>query len=147
MAGTFTIKPVHAIGPELHGFDASARDEGFRFMGRLISAWEDGSNRFDRPGEVYLGVWQGDEMAGAGGLNRDPSAADLSIGRVRHLYVSPSARRSGAGTVLMGAIVDKARETFSLLRLRTTTERGAAFYEALGFERSDAPNASHVLRL
>ena len=142
----FTIEPIHAIGPELHAFDALARDEGFHFMNRLIVAWEDGSNRFDRPGEGYFGACHGGRMVAAGGLNRDPYCADPDVGRVRHLYVCPSARRSGAGTALMSAISGAARTNFSLLRLRTTTARGAAFYEALGFERCFAPDASHVLR-
>ena len=147
MAHAFTIRPVEAIGPELRHLDSCASNEGFQFMGRLIAAWEDGSNRFDKPDEAYFSVWTKKQMVAAGGLNRDPYCAEPKVGRVRNVYVCPSSRRSGAGTALMTAIVAKARGTFSLLRLRTTTARGAAFYEALGFERCDAADASHVLRL
>ena len=124
-----------------------ATAEGFAFMQTLLVQWDDGSNRFDNPGETYLGLWHGDSLVAAGGLNCDPYCSDPAVGRVRHLYVCPSARRTGAGSELMSTIVGAARESFSLLRLRTTTARGAAFYEALGFERCDAADASHVLRL
>ena len=146
MAQPFIIGNIEAIGPELRHLASTASEEGFQFMARLIAAWEDASNRFDKPGEAYFGVWADERMVAAGGLNRDPYCADATVGRVRHVYACPSSRRTGAGTALMTAIVAKARGTFGLLRLRTTTARGAAFYEALGFERCDAADASHILR-
>ncbi|MFM5923073.1 MAG: GNAT family N-acetyltransferase [Novosphingobium sp.] len=126
---------------------ACAEGEGFTFMNRMIAHWEDGSNRFDKPGETYFGVRTGGRLVATGGLNRDPYGAVEGVGRVRHLYVLPGARRGGAGRALMAAIIARSRESFDLLRLRTTTERGAAFYEALGFIRGGAPDASHLLRL
>ncbi|MFM5953866.1 MAG: GNAT family N-acetyltransferase [Novosphingobium sp.] len=141
------VAPITAIGPELRALVAVAGAEGFGFMDRLVAAWDDGTNRFDRPGEVYLGAMSGSSLVAAGGLNRDPYCADPRIGRVRHLYVHPDARRSGAGRALMTEIVARSRESFDLLRLRTTSERGAAFYEALGFMRSGEPDASHLLKL
>lgn len=147
MNGPCLVAPITAIGPDLRALVAVAGAEGFGFMDRLVAAWDDGTNRFDRPGEVYLGATLSGALVAAGGLNRDPYCADPRIGRVRHLYVHPAARRGGAGRALMTEIVARSRESFDLLRLRTTTERGAAFYESLGFARSGEPDASHVLRL
>ena len=146
MAQSFTVSRVCSIEPALRALVDDASAEGFGFMGRLVSAWEEGSNRFDRQGEAYFAVWRGNKMVGAGGLNRDPYSPDATVGRVRHLFVSRSARRSGAGSALMRVIVEHARCEFDMLRLRTTTPRGAAFYEALGFMRDGAADASHILR-
>jgi len=147
MDNPFLVAPIASVGPELRALAACARDENFPFMDRLIAHWEDRSNRFDQPGETYLGVWQSGELVAAGGLNRDPYSGGPQVGRVRHLYVHPAARRSGAGRTLMAAIIARSRDSFAVLRLRTTTERGAMFYESLGFARSDAADASHVMQL
>ncbi len=147
MEPVFTIEPVHRIGPDLRELVSTAVAEGHGFMQRLIETWESGTNRFDRAGEAYFGVWQDGHLVAAGGLNRDPYCSDPAVGRVRHVYVDPAMRRSGAGTVLMDRIVATARPNFTLLRLKTNTPRGAAFYEALGFVRSADSDASHVMPL
>ncbi len=147
MAESFETASIAEPNDELRALVAMAREEGFGFMDRLLAHWEDGTNRFDRPGEGYFVVRFQGRLVAAGGLNRDPYCSEASVGRVRHVYVLPDARRTGAGTALMEAIICSAGLAFELLRLRTTTERGAMFYEALGFTRSDAPDASHVLKL
>lgn len=147
MAGPFQISRIDGIGPELRALAACARGEGFAFLDRLITRWEDGSNRFGRAGEAYLGLWADGTLIAAGGLNRDPYADDDSIGRVRHFYVRPETRRLGAGRALIGEIVHRSRSSFTVLRLRTTTDRGAAFYVALGFQPCTQADASHVLQL
>ncbi|MFM5947672.1 MAG: GNAT family N-acetyltransferase [Novosphingobium sp.] len=147
MANEFEIAAIERIDDDLLALVAVARGEGFTFMDRLVNHWSSGENRFDQPGECYFAVRLGGRLVAAGGLNRDPYCETAGVGRVRHVYVLPEARRSGAGTELLAAIIVAARSQFQLLRLRTTTERGAAFYEALGFERSDAPDASHMMRI
>ncbi len=147
MTNGFEVSAIELIDEDLLALVAAARSEGFTFMDRLVNHWSSGKNRFDQPGECYFTVRFGGRLVAAGGLNRDPYGDDARIGRVRHVYVLPEARRSGAGTALLMAITTAARRQFKLLRLRTNTDRGAAFYEALGFERSDAPDASHLMRL
>lgn len=147
MANEFEIAAIERIDDDLFALVAAARGEGYTFMDRLVNHWSSGENRFDQPGECYFAVRLGGRLIAAGGLNRDPFCDATGVGRVRHVYVLPEARRSGAGTELLAAITTAARGQFHLLRLRTNTERGAAFYEALGFERSDAPDASHVMRI
>ena len=143
----FTVEPVRVLDGDVTALIRTAQAEGFGFMARLAEAWEAGTNRFDGPGEAYFAVRQGGRLVGAGGLNIDPYAGDAGIGRVRHVYVDPEARRGGVGRVLMAEIISAAQRNFSTLRLRTTTARGAAFYEALGFEPSAASDASHAMRL
>ncbi|HQV04614.1 MULTISPECIES: GNAT family N-acetyltransferase [unclassified Novosphingobium] len=147
MTQNFQVSAIDRIDEDLRALVAIAHVEGYAFMDRLIEHWESGSNRFDRPGEQYFIVRKHGQLVAAGGLNRDPYCDKEGIGRVRHVYVAPDARRGGAGTALMVEILSAARGHFTLLRLRTTTDRGAAFYEALGFARSDATDASHVMQL
>lgn len=147
MGNAFDIKPIKAMDAQIAELAARASAEGFIFMQTLLDRWADRSNRFDQPGEVYLGVRVDDRLIAAGGLNRDPFASDPGTGRVRHVYVLPEARRNGAGRDLLDAIVTAAADHFSVLRLRTRTTEGAAFYESLGFSRCDDPAATHILEL
>ena len=107
--------------------------EGFRFLVRLREELASGANRFDGEGEVLLGAWRGEELVAVGGLNRDPYSGDPRAGRIRHVYVLPSARRAGAGRALVRELIDRAGAWFDELVLRTDTAEAARFYEALGF--------------
>ncbi len=49
-----------------------ARASGHVFLDRLIADWHSGANRFDKPGECLLGLFDGDRLVAIGGLNRDP---------------------------------------------------------------------------
>ena len=107
--------------------------EGFRFVRRLLDEHAAGEVRFDQPGEVLLGVYDGEELVAIGGVTRDPYGGDASVGRVRHVYVRPSHRRGGIGARLVAALEERARGHFAALVLRTDTEAAARFYEALGY--------------
>ena len=125
---------------------AESSQEGFRFMDRLREEWASGANRFDGTGEaLFLAVKDG-QVVGVCGLNRDPYAHDVRIGRVRRLYVLRSHRHGGVGRSLLEAVIAHAREHFDVLRVRT--EAASDFYTARGFRRdmSDA-EATHVLKL
>ena len=143
----FEIGPVSGIDPALAKLIEEAVASGSAFMAKVLRHWQDGSNRFDGPGEVYLALWQNGRIIAAGGLNRDPFADDPACGRIRHVYVLQSARRTGAGRALLAAIAERARGHFARLRLRTTTAQGASFYEAIGYSRCDEPAATHMLTL
>ncbi|MBS0481326.1 MAG: GNAT family N-acetyltransferase [Proteobacteria bacterium] len=147
MKPAFTLIRVNSIAPELEALIEAANAEGFPFMQTLRREWDDGGNRFDRQGEAYFAVRHHGRLIAAGGLNHDPYAGRIDVGRVRHVYVMEPARRGGAGKLLIGAIVSHARDNFSVLRLRTRTAEGAAFYEALGFSRCGDETATHILSL
>ncbi|MEQ1542822.1 MAG: GNAT family N-acetyltransferase [Novosphingobium sp.] len=147
MRSEFETVQFVALGPEIEPLVREASKAGFPFMETLRREWDDGSNRFDQPGEAYFGAWKSGQLVAAGGLNRDPYAQDAAIGRVRHVYVLNTYRRTGVGRLLLQSISDLARQHFTLLRLRTRTEAGAAFYESIGFVRSDEAAATHVLGL
>ncbi len=121
---------------------------GLRFLRRLADEWRAGTNRFVRSGEALLAARVAGHLIGVCGLNVDPYACDAHTGRVRHLYVSEGMRRRGVGRALLNEIIDLARPSFGLLRLRTADSGAAVFYETLGFKRvADVEASTHVLDL
>ena len=131
----------------LESLRAESVAEGYKFVTRLCEEWRNGVNRFGAPGEGLFVAQNGTGIVGLCGLNRDPYADDPSIGRVRHLYVSPSHRRQGIGRALVRTVMDAAKELFRMLRLRTTPVAGS-FYVALGFQRvSSGHEPVYVLEL
>ncbi len=126
---------------------ALARTEGYRFLDRLIAEWQSGETRFDGPGEGLLAHFDGGRMIAVGGLHRDPYAGMDRVARLRRLYVAPDRRQGGVGRALVARLIDDARGRFELVRLRVPDASAAAFYEAIGFARTDLADATHVLCL
>jgi GNAT superfamily N-acetyltransferase len=139
------------IGPPMGALDAllaESEREGSRFVRRLVDEWVAGNNRFDRPGEALFTARLGDRLIGVCGLNVDPFAAAVNVGRVRRLYVLSAYRRLGVGRQLVLAVLDAARSRFDVLHLRTTNPAAAQLYESLGFHPSTEPaDSTHVLEL
>lgn len=147
MAWDPEVAPISGLEDDIAALIGEAGSAGFPFMETLRREWMSGDNRFDAPGECYLAIYRNGGMVAAGGLNRDPYTNDPAIGRIRHVYVREAARRTGAGRQLLEQLIAHARTTFTRLRLRTRTSEGAAFYEAIGFERCSDETATHVLDL
>ena len=135
------VTPQHGGFPDLA---REARLEGWAFVDRLHRDWTEGSNRFDRDGEYFLGICKDGTLLAIGGLNRDPYAGDASTGRVRHVYVRPNWRRAGLATLLIRELLSRGRPAFERVRLRTSNPRARRLYEKLGFRPVEAPNATHV---
>src|SRR5687767_6647518 len=126
----------------------SAAAEGFHFLTRLRREWQEGRNRFTLPGEALFEARDGGLLLGVCGLNRDPYQHDAKVGRVRHLYVLPEARRRAVGRLLVERVKREAQPWFRVLRVRTSTEEGDLFYRALGFAPTAGdPEATHRLSL
>lgn len=122
--------------------------QGFTFVDRLVTEFENGTNRFDKPGEALFGLYQQQQLIGVGGLNRDPYLGDDKAGRVRHLYVLADFRRQGVGRRLLSHIVKEATAHYAYLTLRTFNPDADRLYRALGFQtepRSD--QATHWMSL
>jgi GNAT superfamily N-acetyltransferase len=118
---------------QLSPLATEATADGHRMVARLIEEWITGENRFDKPGErTYLASLDG-QICGVCGLNIDPFAGDINVGRVRRLYVSASVRRQGIGSVLIERLVGDAMGHFRELHLRTHDTGASAFYESVGF--------------
>jgi GNAT superfamily N-acetyltransferase len=134
--------PWDALEPLIAGSEG----EGFRFLLRLRDEHLAGVARFDAPGEVLLGAWEGPVLVAVGGVSRDPYREEAGAGRLRHLYVRRAERRRGVGRRLVAALHARARRHFAVLRLRTDTPEAAAFYEALGYVR-EPPGGTATHRL
>lgn len=145
MPPTFVIRPIHLDNDSMPDIAAEARAEGFRFIDRLLADWQSGTNRFAATGEILLAVFADDALAAVGGLNRDPYTTAAGVGRIRHVYVSKPFRRLGAGRLLLDALLANAHHHFTTVRLRTTDDDAAQFYEAYGFHKCLACDATHEM--
>ncbi|WP_043932921.1 GNAT family N-acetyltransferase [Bacillus sp. EB01] len=126
-----------------------SKEEGFRFIERLINDYKDGSNTFNRFGEGLFGVFNEEGVLVAiGGLNKDPFSNDQYIGRLRRFYVNKGYRRSGIGNLLVNRIIVEAKRYYKVLVLHTDTEQADKFYTSIGFSKgSFYPNSSHFIDL
>jgi hypothetical protein len=65
-----------------------SKEEGFRFLERLVSDYKNGTNNFNKPGEFLYGMFNKEGVLIAiGGLNIDPYSNEQRIGRLRRFYV------------------------------------------------------------
>jgi GNAT superfamily N-acetyltransferase len=145
---TLDVRRIVALPDDLRPLLARSEQEGFNMLRRLHDAWQAGTNLFDRPGEALFEARADGHLLGVCGLNADPYLDDPTVGRVRHLYVLPEARRTGVGRALVAEILDHARTRFTRLRLRTLNPEASRFYLALGFTPiDDDPHATHTLTL
>ena len=141
------IEPLHHLSPGIFALEQAAQAEGFRFISRLISEWQSGVQRFDAPGACLLAAYLDGKLVAVGGLTPDPYAHEADTGRIRRLYVTPTARGRQIGQTLLQRLLAHAGPHFSLVRVLTDTTAGDAFYLRCGFQRIKDPHSSHALRL
>jgi GNAT superfamily N-acetyltransferase len=128
------LRRIQDLSPkEFHPLLTASTAEGFRFLARLVAEWESGVERFDSKGELLLGAYEGTQLVAVGGLTRDPFSAIAGVGRLRRVYVLPTARRRGIGAQLVHALESAASDFFREVVLRTDTAAAARFYEKLGY--------------
>ncbi len=144
MTTVFHIAPVTGLHPDMEALQAEAAAEGFRFVDKLVDDWLSAANRFDRPGELFLGGFQGSRLLGFCGLNHDPYTTQDEVGRLRHLFVRQDSRRNGIASALVKRLLDEANGIFQLVRLRTDTREAAALYIQLGFLPVSDATVSHL---
>ena len=122
--------------------------EGYRFVSRLASEYEDGTHRFSEQGEAIYGAWEEDELVAIGGLYRNSASKAENSARLFRFYTLPEHRRKGVGSELLKAISENAKGHFKEITTKTEAGNVDSFYRANGFvfdERS--PDTTHVLSL
>lgn len=126
-----------------------SKNEGFRFLERLVTDYKNGTNNFSQPGESLYGVFNKEGLLVAiGGLNIDPFSNIGKIGRLRRFYVCKDYRRHGIGGLLLNTIIHDAKKYYKTLVLHTDTEQAENFYVSFGFIRGDRfTNSTHYLDL
>ena len=133
---TSEFQRVHRLPTDaLASLLAASIEEGFHFIERLVREWEEAQHRFNRPGELLLAVYKEEEIIAIGGLTADPYSGESALGRLRHVYVRPDARRRGIGRDLVRILEQAAGQTYRALVLRTDSPTAARFYEMLGYTR------------
>ena len=142
------VRSLNAIDlPDIQRLAEEADAEGFRFMTLFLAGFERHAVACDSAEEFFLVVEEGERLVGVGGVTPDPHGAEPATGRLRHLYVSPGARRRGIGETLVRALESRAAERYQRLRLRTDSVAAAQFYERLGYLPRSEAHATHARRL
>ncbi|MGE6598261.1 GNAT family N-acetyltransferase [Bacillus proteolyticus] len=125
-----------------------SKDEGFNFLIKLISEYENKINTFNKTGECLYGIFQGGRLIGIGGINENLYTEDNKIGRLRRFYIAKEYRRKGLGRLLLVRILSDAKKYFTIVVLNTDTEQGDKFYTSSGFVKGTKyVGASHYLNL
>lgn len=118
---------------ELDELVSESEAEGFGFIRRLRDEWRSTGACFDQPGEAFFAARLQGRLVGVCGLSRDPYSTKTGVGRVRRLYVRREFRNLGVGQHLLQAVLEAARDHFTLLSLRTDNPTASRFYERQGF--------------
>lgn len=125
-----------------------SEQEGYRFVTRLVSEFEAGTNTFNKPGEVLFCVTNEEgAVVAIGGINQSPFSQEADVGRLRRFYVLEEVRREGVGTLLLQSIIDHAKHYFKEITVRTDSAKADSFYRACGFSFDDsASETTHFFR-
>ncbi|MEI4771562.1 GNAT family N-acetyltransferase [Psychrobacillus sp. FJAT-51614] len=122
--------------------------EGYRFVSRLASKYEDGTRRFNEQGEALYGVWEDEEIVAIGGLRQSIKTSEEQSARLLRFYTLPEHRRKGIGSELCKVIAENAKGQFKEITTKTESAKADAFYRANGFVFEDrSPDTTHVLNL
>lgn len=124
------------------GFDAlrsEADAEGHRHMSRLAAEVAATPEMFT----ALLAAFGDGVLVGVGGVTPEPEAAPGEAWRMRRLFVSPRARRSGVARALANALLAEALGLSRLVTVHAGNPDAEAFWEAMGFERVSGRAWSH----
>ncbi|RYI26670.1 GNAT family N-acetyltransferase [Bacillus infantis] len=146
----FKVKQLISLSyKDLTHLVKESKEEGFRFLERLVKDYENATNNFNKSGEFLYGLFNKEgALIAIGGVNIDPFSNNEEVGRVRRFYVSRDYRRIGLGRLLLTQIIKDAKPFYKILVLHTDTEQGDKFYTSLGFSKENIyPNSTHYLSL
>lgn len=141
-----SIRRLEDLPAQLCHLEKQAVAEGFRFLTRLITEWENRTNRFDQPGECLVGVFRQGQLIGVGGVSCDPYAGP-GVGRLRRVYIAPAARGQRVGKALVEQLIEHAAIHFQEARLSTDTPEATQFYLRCGFHPVSDDTATHAKSL
>ena len=140
------IRKITKLPSDIEKLVRESETEGFAFVRRLQHEWEEAVNRFDSVGEFLFLASCSNQSIGICGVNADPYLSDISVFRLRHLYVLRAYRSQYVGSSLVRACLENLHDTTSLIRLRVPEIDTGRFYEKLGFKAVNDTTATHVFR-
>lgn len=138
------IERINKLPIDVDDLVQQSEEEGFNFIRRLQTEWNNNLNRFDRFGEFLLAAYSVEKIIGICGVNVDPYTSKQGVARLRHLYVSPAYRSNDVGSDMVKHCLDNVPGNFKMIRLRVPTPETGRFYEKLGFKSVDDSTAMHV---
>ena len=137
------IERITALPAQFSDLRADARAEGFNHIEALWQQWHEEDRRFDRPGEMLVAAFAGQDLAGIGGITED--FIDPSWLRMRRFYVRPNFRRQGVGKAIAEYVLGRALPLNRQIVLYTETPAGAAFWSATGFVPIEREKTTHAM--
>ncbi|MCV9910050.1 GNAT family N-acetyltransferase [Brucella sp. HL-2] len=141
-ASPLEIKRITSLPIGFELFLKEAASEGFNNMSTLQSEWNDGSNIFDRPGEILALATINGEPAGIGGITRD--FIDSTWLRMRRFYVRPAYRRRGVGRGIAHFVLNHALQFNAQISLYADGAEARTFWPTLGFVETDRQSTTHI---
>lgn len=120
---------IRALGEYPEAFTSSYEEEVDRPV-------EDTGKRLANPNLIFWGVWDGEDLAGMVGLERETRAKNRHKATVIGMYVAMEHAGVGLGRRMFDVLVAEARrEGIELLVLTVTEGNGpaTALYESVGF--------------
>ena len=76
MVADLVVQSIASLPADITALLEASQTEGHNLVRHLLDEWNDGSNRFDAPGEALFEARVGPRLAAIGGLNRDPYLDD-----------------------------------------------------------------------
>lgn len=139
------IRYARLLPSDITDLGMDARRDGHRSVDRLVDEWVDDRNRFDRPGECLLLAYGGGILAGVGGVTVEPT--DISLFRVRRLYVRVAARRHGVGRLIVETLLHHVRSHTGVVTVNAGTAEASAFWLRMGFAPQIDRGYTHAFAL
>ncbi|NTF83606.1 GNAT family N-acetyltransferase [Rhizobium rhizogenes] len=143
-SGAVVVRRIVELPDQFDQLLVEAAAEGFDTMSVLQDEWRNGSNRFERPGEMLALATIHDEITGIGGITQD--FVDSSWLRMRRFYVRPAHRRRGVGRQIALFILEHAKPFDRQIALYADGPEAEAFWPTLGFGPIERENTTHVFR-
>ncbi|MBT9470658.1 MAG: GNAT family N-acetyltransferase [Pseudomonadota bacterium] len=140
------VRIIDELPGDFERLRTAAAAEGHRHIERLDEDWNSGAQRFAGDGEALLAAYQGGELVGIGGVTREPSETAEPALRMRRLFVSPQARRTGVARTIVAALAQEGFDNAALITVHAGDPAAGAFWEAQGFQPVTGLAWSHELR-
>lgn len=135
------------LPPGIEALAEAALAEDEYFLTRCMDEWASGVARFDGPGECLFVVMADGRVVATGGVACDPFLGDLTVGRLRHIYVDTAFRGRGIAERIVRTCLAETGDSFRMIRLTTRNPAAARIYERLGFRPYEGERATHWMPL